>query len=262
MTPILYHSDMSVCAAKVRILFAEKQVEWEGRLLNLRAGEAQTAEYVRINPAMLVPALIHGDAVIAESNVILEYIEDVWPTPPLRPTDAVAQARMRYWMRRVDVEVHPVIGLTSTAIAFRHQFLARKPEDLRQWLENIPDRQRRARAQVAIEQGMESEEFEGAVRDLARLFADLEKALEGQTWLAGESCSLAEVAFASYLLRFRHLGFEDMLHAHPHLKGWVDRVLARPAVKAGLVDWLNPAVLAIFERERPAAQQRIRSIAI
>jgi len=80
--PILYHSDMSVCAAKVRSALAEKGVEYESVLLNLRAGDSQKPEYTRLNPNQVVPTLVHGGVPIIESNVILEYIDDMWPAPP------------------------------------------------------------------------------------------------------------------------------------------------------------------------------------
>ena len=57
--PVLYHTEMSVCAAKVRMAFAEKGVAWEGKLLNLRAGEAQRPDYVALNPNQEVPTLVH-----------------------------------------------------------------------------------------------------------------------------------------------------------------------------------------------------------
>mgnify|MGYP000137023811 CR=1 FL=1 len=90
---VLYHNDMSVCAAKVRNLLAEKGVAYEGIHLNLRAGDAQKPDYVKLNPNQVVPTLVNGRDVVIESNVILEYIEDTWPQAPLRPGDPMARAR-------------------------------------------------------------------------------------------------------------------------------------------------------------------------
>ena len=44
--PVLYHNDMSVCAAKVRNLLSEKGIDFAGVHLNLRAGDAQKPDYV------------------------------------------------------------------------------------------------------------------------------------------------------------------------------------------------------------------------
>jgi glutathione S-transferase len=46
----LYHNDMSVCAQKVRFALAEKNLSWQEHHLNLRAGEQQKPEYIKLNP--------------------------------------------------------------------------------------------------------------------------------------------------------------------------------------------------------------------
>lgn len=50
----LYHNDMSVCAAKVRMVLAEKKLEWKGLHMNLRAGDTQKPEYLKLNPNAVV----------------------------------------------------------------------------------------------------------------------------------------------------------------------------------------------------------------
>lgn len=52
----LYHHVMSVCAAKVRTVLAEKRLAWRGHHLNLRAGEALRPDYLKLNPAGVVLA--------------------------------------------------------------------------------------------------------------------------------------------------------------------------------------------------------------
>jgi glutathione S-transferase len=84
----LYHNDMSVCAAKVRTALAEKRLEFDLIHLDLRAGDTQKPEYLKLNPNAVVPTLVHDDHVIIESTVICEYIDDEWPDPPLKPPDA------------------------------------------------------------------------------------------------------------------------------------------------------------------------------
>jgi hypothetical protein len=54
---------MSVCAAKVRNALAEKGIPWGGVHLDLRAGDAQRPEYVKLNPNQVVPLLVHEGAV-------------------------------------------------------------------------------------------------------------------------------------------------------------------------------------------------------
>lgn len=116
----LYHNDMSSCAQKVRLTLAEKGLEWRGYHMNLRAGETRTDEYKKLNPKGVVPTLIDDGTVIIESSVILEYLDDAYPEPPVRPADPKARARMRLWTKQLDEGLHTDIGTISGAIAFRY----------------------------------------------------------------------------------------------------------------------------------------------
>ena len=72
----LHHNDMSVCAAKARTALLEKGLECTFIQLDLRAGDAQKPDYLRLNPNEVVPTLVHDDRVIIESTVICEFIDD------------------------------------------------------------------------------------------------------------------------------------------------------------------------------------------
>ena len=144
----LYHNDMSSCSQKVRICLAEKNLEWESRHLNLRAGEHQQDWYVKLNRRAVVPTLIDGESVVPESNVINEYLDERFPDVPLGPRDPMGRARIRLWTKQLDEDVHDAcLAILSFGIAFRHQYLARG-EQGRQMLEQIPNvfkRERRRR---------------------------------------------------------------------------------------------------------------------
>ena len=101
MTLLLYHHNSSVCAAKVRVTLHEKRLEWDGKLMTLK-GDQFDPSYLELNPAAVVPTLVHDDVVVTESNVILEYLDDVFSDPSLRPQDPVERAQMRYWMQHLD----------------------------------------------------------------------------------------------------------------------------------------------------------------
>ena len=98
----LYHNDMSVCAQKVRFALAEKKLKWEGHRLNLRAGDQQKPEYLKLNPNAFVPTLVDNGIVIIESTVICEYLDDAYPEPGLRPAEAFGRARMRLGTKELD----------------------------------------------------------------------------------------------------------------------------------------------------------------
>lgn len=256
--PTLYHNDMSVCSAKVRMALAEKGIAWEGVHLNLREGDAQKPEYVKLNPDQVVPTLVHNGRPIIESNVICEYIEDVWPETPLRPADPYRIARMRLWMKRLDDHIHAATATVSLCIAFRHQHLRRTREQIQAYLHNLVDPARRERLRQALEFGMDSPAFDPALKQLEKLVADMDGALEETAWLADDRFSLADLAYAPYMIRFVHLGLDAMIEARPRVRDWMNRLFARPSYRTGVEQWFNPSYLELFAGHREAARARAR----
>jgi len=249
----LYHNDMSVCAAKVRSALAEKKLDWNGIHLDLRAGDAQKPEYLKLNPKAVVPTLVHDTHVIIESTVICEFIDDQWPDPPLKPQDGYGRAQMRLWTKQLDEGVHFATGTLSFGVAFRHQWLARPEKDRAKWLAGIPQPEQRQRLQSILEQGLDSPYFKPAVERYFKLFHDFESALDRSEWLAGRDFSLADMSYAPYLARLRQLGFNVLFDRHPRVAEWSDRVARRPSVVEGVERWFNTKYLALFADKRPEA---------
>ncbi len=255
--PILYHNDLSVCSAKARMALAEKGVAWRGVHLDLRAGDTQKPDYAALNPNQLVPTLVHDGRVIIESNIICEYVDDAWPDPPLRPADAYGRARMRLWMKPLDDWVHAACGTVSLCIAFRHQFLRRGADEVKAYADRLVDPFRRERLQQALEHGMDAPFFAPAARRLARLIGDLDAGLADAPFLAGDRYSLADLAYAPYIVRFIGIGFGDLIAARPRVARWADGLFARPSYQTAVAAWIKPEVAALFGDERPAASARI-----
>ena len=65
-----YHNDSSVCAAKIRIVLAEKNVPWYGHYLDVLAADQFDPEYLKLNPKAVVPTIVHDGNVVIESTVI------------------------------------------------------------------------------------------------------------------------------------------------------------------------------------------------
>ena len=81
----LYHHGSSVCAAKVRIVLAEKSLPWDGVYVDILRGDQFDPAYMKLNPKAVVPTLVHDGKVIVESSVICEYLDETFPDPPLKP---------------------------------------------------------------------------------------------------------------------------------------------------------------------------------
>src|SRR6187402_776522 len=98
----LYHAWASTCSQKVRLALAEKDLAYDGVVLNLRRFDQLAPEFMAINPRGVVPVLVHDGFVVCESTIINDYLEDAFPGTPLRPADAKGRARVAAWNRFVD----------------------------------------------------------------------------------------------------------------------------------------------------------------
>src|SRR6185503_18783572 len=102
------------CSQKVRMAIAEKGLDWESRHVDIFAFENYEPEYTRLNPKAVVPTLDHDGNVLIESNIILEYLEDVFPDQkPLRPKDPVANSVMRLWVYNSEELAHWNVNVCS-----------------------------------------------------------------------------------------------------------------------------------------------------
>ncbi len=253
----LYHNDMSVCAQKVRVALAELGLEWESRHLKLRGDEQLRPEYLRINPKGQVPALVDGDIVIVESTVINEYLADAYEGGFLLPETASARAKMRWWTRQLDDDVHTSIGVISQSIAFMHQYLENTPEELKHILKSIPEEARREIKRKVFATGLENPDLPIAVRRIDHLFDDLEAALMAQDWLAGDRFSLADLGLFPYVLRIKHLNQPYMFDDRPNLVVWLEKLEARPSFAEGIGGWLNENYLSLMEKTGAEARSLI-----
>ncbi len=152
----LYDGTTSVCAIKVRLTLAEKGLSWESRTLDLRRGDQFEPDYVALNPGAVVPTLIDGEAVIVESSVIMQYLEDLQPDPTLLPTGPLDRARLRLWLKRIDDPTHPACGILTHATAFRQSFLAKSAGERKAHFAKMPDPARRARQEAVYRDGLDA----------------------------------------------------------------------------------------------------------
>ncbi len=110
MTLKYYHAEPAANSIKSMIPLIEKGPEWESVYVDLHKFEQHQPWFLRVNPEGQVPELDHDGAIVTQTTVINEYLEDVFPdaqpeSGPLRPRDPLGAARMRYWNKFVDEHV-------------------------------------------------------------------------------------------------------------------------------------------------------------
>ncbi len=242
----LYHYAISTCSQKVRLVLAQKGVEFESQEIDLIGGGQHDPEYVKLNPSHVVPTLVSDGAVLIESTLINEYLNDRFPEPAMLPADASARHATRLWTKLVDEKCHPATGVLTFAIGPR-TLLLRQPREVREAnIEAIPDPARRAVRRSVIENGIQAPEFAGAVSTMVDLLDRLEGALAAGSWLSGDGFGLADAAVLPYVLRLDHLFMTTLIEARPKLLDWYTRVQGLPAYATGVAQWLPAPVVDLM----------------
>ena len=113
MTDMILHNYFrSTTSVRVRIALAMKGLDYEYKAYALLPNEHKSAAYLKLNPQGLVPALeLKDEAVLTQSMAILEYLDEVYPEPPLLPEDALGRARVRSLAQIIAADIHPVNNL-------------------------------------------------------------------------------------------------------------------------------------------------------
>jgi maleylacetoacetate isomerase len=105
----LYTYYRSQASFRVRIALNLKRLAHEDVFLHLERGDQFDEGYRALNPQMVVPTLIDGDATLFQSLAILDYLEETHPEPPLLPRDPEARAWVRGLAQINAADSHPLI---------------------------------------------------------------------------------------------------------------------------------------------------------
>lgn len=112
----LYNYFRSSAAYRVRIALDLKGIPYESGFIHLTkdGGHHKTAEYRALNPQMRVPALAlsNGETLI-QSLAIIEYLDEVYPDPPLLPAEAIERAHVRAVAQIISCDIHPLNNLLT-----------------------------------------------------------------------------------------------------------------------------------------------------
>ena len=134
----LYHALISTCSQNVRLVLAEKKLEWASRLITLDAGEHLSPQYLKINPNGVVPTLVDGGDAVTDSSVINEYLDDVYPAIPVRPGNPKTLAQMRAWRQYIDEVPTPAIRVPSFNAFFVPQWSGMTDGQFFDFTEKLP----------------------------------------------------------------------------------------------------------------------------
>jgi len=200
--------------------------------VNLHEFEQHDPEYVKVNPNGQVPALVHDGAVITESTVINEYMEDVFPEKPLRPADPVVRANMRVWTKFVDEYFCPALSILGWNRIIKPMVEHLSEEEFEAKLARIPLKEQQDKWRTAANRTFPQEQLDDCQRRVEVSIQRVEKALEESDWIAGPDYSLADISCFSMMAPMAMFNEQTMNQDKtPRCMDWHARMMERPAVK-------------------------------
>lgn len=194
----LYTYWRSLATFRVRIALNLKGLQYEPVYVDLDAGQQNRADYQAVNPQMVIPSLVEDDGnMLYQSMAILEYLDEVYPEPPLLPKDPKGRARVRALSLITVADSHPII---------------------------VP----RVRNYVAARFGLDDEGKAGWVRHwfgagLDAYEAHLSRDKATGTYCHGDGVTMADLCLVSHAAGYRV--FKGNLDKHPTVKRIVEKCL-------------------------------------
>lgn len=210
----LYNMNLSNFATKSRLVIYEKGLNIE--MAPIPGGDLHSAEYAKINPLGKTPALDADGLLIPESEVINEYLEDKFPTPPLLPKSPEGRAKVRILTRFHDLYLEPPLRALFGQ-------MNPKTRDEKVVAEKVTD-------------------FKHRLDQLEKMIADGGFACGADFTLA--DCALVPTMF--FITNLMPMFGVQALEGHPRIAAWWTHAQTRPSVKKALAEM--GAALAEMQR--------------
>ena len=197
----LYDFPLSPRARKVRVTLEAKGLEYEKIPIDITKGEQKTPAYLAVNPYGKIPALQDNGTTVYESTIIMEYLNDTYPTPPLLPDDVGQRARARVLMHYADNPYEHAVATLAAELLL-------KP----------------------LQGGTADHEVVSQANAALNLcFDHLTNELGNNDFLVGSTLTLADIPYVSWALLFPRLNVDI---PHPRLEAWINRLKEQPSVQA------------------------------
>jgi len=190
----LYSGSKDLFSHRVRIVLAEKGVGVDVIEVNM---DSRPEELMEINPYGTVPTLVDRDLVLYRSQIIMEYLDERFPHPPLLPVYPVARAKSRLMIARIDKDWYSLV-------------------------EKI--------------QFGDEEISQGARKQLQESLLSVVPVFMNSKFFLSEEFSLIDCCIAPILWRLPALGIELPAAKAKAIDAYAERVFERQAFQASLTD--------------------------
>ncbi|MBT4213408.1 MAG: stringent starvation protein A [Porticoccaceae bacterium] len=192
----LFSDPMCQYSHRVRIVLAEKGVTVDIEDIDPKS---VTEEILEANPYGTLPTLVDRDLALYESNVVMEYLDERFPHPPLLPVYPVARAESRLWIYRIERDWCVLIDQIKASPDGKKADVARK-------------------------------EFRESLVTIAGIFEEM-------PYFMSEEFTLVDCCLAPMLWRLPELGISlpNNRHVKP-LHEYMERLFERPSFQESLTD--------------------------
>lgn len=256
----LWHNAFSLCSKKVRFCLAELDLPHVSHHVDLiETGSYQTLgrDFLAVNPAALVPVLVHHGHPVYESHEIIRYAAEHSPhADPLVPPHEAERTVMDHWIHKSSLFGDDPMAATAESAGncvpgLTFPLFAAMIASIPAWRigEGLLFHRLKRRAGFFLVMKMLGparlpilpplvEAIRRSRTDMERHLDDLEAQLAGGgPWIAGERFTLADVSWAVILDRLREADWTDLLESprRPSIAAWWQRLRARPAYTASML---------------------------
>lgn len=207
MTITLHGSPLSPFVRKVRVVLAEKQLEYK---LDPISPFAPPPDFEKLSPLKRIPVLRDDsegpDAILPDSSAICGYLEKKYPQHALYPAQPFAYGQALWFEEYADSDFVATTGLGMFRPVVVNMFSKKAPD-------------------MALAQ----DTWDNKVQKFLEYY---EGHLKGRTWFAGDAFSIADISVASPFVNVAHTGFAPDAAKFPNLSRFLKTVLARPSFAA------------------------------
>lgn len=180
---------------RVRLMAKEKDIPME--VVEVNPEEGLPEDLLDMNPYGTLPTLVDRDLALYDSQVIIEYLDERFPHPPLMSVDPISKARSRQMLRQIEIEWYPLIE--------------------------------------TIQNNENEKDVKAARRDLQERLIQLIPAFEHQPYFLNEEYSLVDISLAVLMWRLPALGIHLPKSAKPIID-YSEKVLSREVFMESLSD--------------------------
>ena len=171
-----------------------------------------------------MPTLVHDDKVIIELTVIMHYIDDLFPDPPLMPRDPYARSKVHMTTKLMDEYVHNCCTVLTFATVNRQGLLKKSVEELEAELAKSPSKARAEVKRQVYHQRLDAPVVVDALRHHQRLINRIDAAMREGPYIAGDRLLLADIAATPYIWRLTKLRLSRLWDDSPGVARWYERI--------------------------------------